>query len=96
MISLFTACQVGRLIFWDYDGRLSSLTHPEYDLSKSRIPAAPPNTIEILLSLSRFRDTLTSSKGVYDPYAHLHEISWFIHCFLQLRSFAMLLVLILI
>ena len=76
------------MIFLGLDGRLSSLTHPEYDLSKSRIPAAPTTPIEILLSLSRFQDTLTSTKGVYDPYAHLHEISWFIHCFLQLRGFA--------
>jgi len=75
------ACQVGRLIFLGLDGRLSSLTHPEYDLSKSRIPAAPTTPIEILLSLSRFQDTLTSTKGVYDPYAHLNDISLFIQCF---------------
>ena len=42
------ACQGGSAIWQGLDGRLSSLTHPEYDLSESRIPAAPASTLEIL------------------------------------------------
>ena len=63
---------LGRQIDLGLDGRLSSLTHPEYDLSKSRIPAAPANTVEIL-SLTRFRDTLTSTKEGCVPYSLLEE-----------------------
>jgi hypothetical protein len=75
------ASQGGRLISEGLDGRLSSLTHPEYDLSESRIPAAPANTAEIL-SLRRFRDTLTSTKEADVPYSLLDERCWFIHfCF---------------
>lgn len=78
--------------FLGLDGRLSSLTYPEYDLSKSRIPAAPTNTIEILISASSSRDTLTSTKEVYVPYQQLNEITWFTHFFLQLRSFAIVVI----
>lgn len=75
------ACQGGRLIWEGLDGRLSSLTHPEYDLSKSRIPAAPANTVE-MLPLTRFRDALTSTKEVDVPYSLLDERCWFVHfCF---------------
>jgi hypothetical protein len=64
---------LGRQIDLGLDGRLSSLTHPEYDLSKSRIPAAPANTVEIL-SLTRFRDTLTSTKeGAVFPTRYLRR-----------------------
>lgn len=31
-----------------FDGRFSSLTHPEFNLSKSKIPAAPLKTVEML------------------------------------------------
>jgi hypothetical protein len=72
---------LGRQIDLGLDGRLSSLTHPEYDLSKSRITAAPANTVETL-SLTRFRDTLTSTIEGYAPYSLLDERCWFIHfCF---------------
>jgi hypothetical protein len=75
------ACQGGRLVWKGLDGRFSSLTHPEYDLSESRIPAAQANTAEIL-SLTRFRDTPASMREASAPYSLLNERCWFIHfCF---------------
>lgn len=75
------ACQGGRLVCEGLDGRLSSSTHPEYDLSESRIPATPANTAEITL-LTRFRDTLASTKEADIPYSLLDKRCWFIHfCF---------------